>query len=109
MRKLKRSKPKQKKKHVYMLSEIRDALPIIFPSSSMQRGDNTTPGSVIPVTKPLLSEDARDRTKMGKDAKQLTGKLTGSTVMVWKRFNKLETISKMVDGSDADQRQRPAL
>lgn len=75
---------------------------------SVRIEDNTSL-SIVPIRKPLLSEDARDRPKMGKDAKQLTGKLTGSTVTVWKHFNKLETISKMVDGSDADQRQRPAL
>lgn len=75
----------------------------------MWRDDNTGLSIVIPIRKPLLSEDAHDRPKMGKDAKQLTGKLIGSTVTVWKHFNKLETISKMVDGSDADQRQRPAL
>lgn len=75
----------------------------------MWRYDNTSLGIVIPIRKPLVSEDARDRPKMGMDAKQLTGKRTGSTVTVWKHFNKLETISKMVDGSDVDQRQRPAL
>lgn len=75
---------------------------------SMWREDNAS--LCIVIRKPLVSEDAHDRPKkMGKDAKQLTGKLTGSTVTVWKHFNKLETISKMVDGSDADQRQRPAL
>lgn len=57
----------------------------------------------------ILSEDAYNRHEMGKDAKQLAGKLTGSAVTVWKYFNKLETISKMVDSSDSDQRQRPAL
>ena len=69
----------------------------------MMRGQGTSLGIVITIRKPFLSEDAHDRPKMGKDAKQLTRKLTGSAVMVWKRFNKLETISKMVDGSDADQ------
>lgn len=71
--------------------------------------ESSSSGRLIPTRKPSVSEDAHDRPKMRKDAKQLTGKLTGSTATVWKRFNKLETISKMVDGSDADQRQRPAL
>lgn len=57
----------------------------------------------------LFSEDACNRHKMGRDAKQLAGKLTASTVTVWKYFNKLETISKMVDSSDSVQRQRAAL
>lgn len=57
----------------------------------------------------LFSEDAYNRHKMGRDAKQLAGKLTASTVTVWKYFNKLETISKMVDSSDLVQRQRAAL
>lgn len=57
----------------------------------------------------LFSEDACNRHRMGKDAKQLAGKLTASTVTVWKYFNKLETISKMVDSSDSVRRQRAAL
>lgn len=57
----------------------------------------------------LFSEDACNRHKMGRDAKQLAGKLTASTVTVWKYFNKLETISKMVDSSDSVRRQRAAL
>lgn len=57
----------------------------------------------------LFSEDACNRHRMGKDAKQLAGKLTASAVTVWKYFNKLETISKMVDSSDSVRRQRAAL
>lgn len=74
-----------------------------------EKDDNTSTGTVIPAKRPLLSEDAYKRHKMGKDAKQLAGKLTASTVTVWKYFNKLETISKMVDSSDSVRRQRPAL
>lgn len=74
-----------------------------------EKDDNTSTGAVIPAKRPLLSEDAYKRHKMGKDAKQLAGKLTASTVTVWKYFNKLETISKMVDSSDSVRRQRPAL
>lgn len=76
---------------------------------STWKDDNISLSIVIPIRKPRLSEDAQDRYKMGKDTKQLTRKRNGSTVTVWKHFNKLETIPKMVDGSDADQRQRPAL
>lgn len=76
---------------------------------AMCKDDKIRIGIVIPTKKPLFSEDAYNRHKMGKDAKQLAGKLSGSTVTVWKYFNKLETISKMVDGSDSDRRQRPAL
>lgn len=65
---------------------------------------------VIPIkkSKPLFSEEGWNRHEIGKDAKQLAGKLTRA-VAVWKYFNNLESISKMVDSSDSVWRQRAAL
>lgn len=61
----------------------------------------TGPASASPPkSKPLFSEEGWNRHEIGKDARQLAGKLTRA-VTVWKYFNRLETISKMVDSSDS--------
>lgn len=95
--------------HVALLSAIKSALLCVEEGNKGWQHQHQHRCSHSKQKGLLFSEDACNRHRMGKDAKQLAGKLTASTVTVWKYFNKLETISKMVDSSDSVRRQRAAL
>lgn len=94
--------------HVVLLSAIQSAVHCVE-EGGKKKMTTPAPAQQFQAKGLLFSEDACNRHKMGRDAKQLAGKLTASTVTVWKYFNKLETISKMVDSSDSVRRQRAAL